>query len=133
MNASTTAKQRLGVLFFSLGLLLTVDTGPGLAQSLTTGGVSGNITDATGAAIPNASVTLTDLDNGSAQSVLSNGSGEFRFSLLKPGRYTVSASLAGSPVLFNDEFRDVPEPETILYVPVAHWSDGSAAPLIASH
>lgn len=34
----------------------------------------------------------------------------------------------GSPVLFNSDFRDVPEPETIFMVPVAYWSDGSAAP-----
>jgi hypothetical protein len=38
------------------------------------------------------------------------------------------ADLAGSPVLFDDEHRDVPEPETILMVPVSHWSDGTAAP-----
>jgi hypothetical protein len=37
------------------------------------------------------------------------------------------ADLAGSPVLINDEYRDVPEPETIFMVPVSHWSDGSAA------
>jgi hypothetical protein len=38
------------------------------------------------------------------------------------------ANLAGSPVVFNDEYRDVPEPETILMLPVFHWSDGTAAP-----
>jgi hypothetical protein len=38
------------------------------------------------------------------------------------------ADLAGSPVLFDDEHRDVPEPEIIYMVPVSHWSDGSAAP-----
>ena len=38
------------------------------------------------------------------------------------------ADLAGSPVLFNDEYRDVPEPETIFMVPVSHWSDGTPAP-----
>jgi hypothetical protein len=96
MNASTKAKLRLGALLFSIfGVLLSVSAVPSLAQSLTTGGVSGNITDATGAAIPNATVTLTDLDNGSAQTVSANGSGEFRVSLLKPGRYMVSATLAG--------------------------------------
>jgi hypothetical protein len=96
MTASKNAKLRLGVLLFStFGVLLTVGTVPSHAQSLTTGGVSGNITDATGAAIPNATVTLTDLDNGSIQTASSNGSGEFRFSLLKPGRYTVSTTVAG--------------------------------------
>jgi hypothetical protein len=38
------------------------------------------------------------------------------------------AGLAGSPVLFNDEYRDVPEPETIFMLPVFRWSDGDAAP-----
>ncbi len=42
------------------------------------------------------------------------------------------ADLAGSPVLFDDEHRDVPEPETIFMVPVFHWSDGTAAPHQAS-
>jgi hypothetical protein len=38
------------------------------------------------------------------------------------------ADLAGSPVLFNSQNRDVPEPETIFMVPVFYWSDGTAAP-----
>jgi hypothetical protein len=37
------------------------------------------------------------------------------------------ANLPGSPVVFNDEFTDVPEPEIIFMVPVARWSDGTAA------
>jgi hypothetical protein len=49
------------------------------------------------------------------------------------GEASWGANLAGSPVLFNDEFRDVPEPETIFMVPVAFWSDGSAAPQMAGH
>jgi hypothetical protein len=38
------------------------------------------------------------------------------------------ADLAGSPVLYNDQYRDVPEPEIIFMVPVFHWSDGTPAP-----
>jgi hypothetical protein len=100
MNASRNAKLRLGAMVTVLpavfvGVLLTVGAVPSQAQSLTTGGVSGNITDASGAAIPNATVTLTDLDNGSVQTASANGSGEFRFSLLKPGRYILSSTLAG--------------------------------------
>jgi hypothetical protein len=38
------------------------------------------------------------------------------------------ADLAGSPVVFNNDARDVPEPEMIFMVPVFHWSDGTAAP-----
>lgn len=38
------------------------------------------------------------------------------------------ANLPGSPVALDD--REVPEPETIFLVPVAHWSDGTAAPIL---
>jgi hypothetical protein len=38
------------------------------------------------------------------------------------------ADLEGSPVLYNNENRDVPEPEIIFMVPVFHWSDGTPAP-----
>jgi hypothetical protein len=38
------------------------------------------------------------------------------------------ADLAGSPVLFNDQYRDVPEPENIFMVTVFQWSDGTPAP-----
>jgi hypothetical protein len=37
------------------------------------------------------------------------------------------ANLPGSPVVFNDEFTDVPEPAIVFLVPVAKWSDGTAA------
>ena len=38
------------------------------------------------------------------------------------------ADLPGSPVLLNTTYEQMPEPETIFMVPVARWSDGSAAP-----
>src|SRR3984885_10139898 len=41
---------------------------------------------------------------------------------------TWGADMAGSPVLYNDLYRDVPEPETIFMVTVSEWSDGTAAP-----
>ncbi|MBV9300981.1 MAG: hypothetical protein JOY62_00150 [Acidobacteriaceae bacterium] len=50
------------------------------------------------------------------------------FHVPRTGEASWGANRAGSPVLFNDQSRDVPEPETIFMVPVAYWSDGSAAP-----
>ncbi len=38
------------------------------------------------------------------------------------------ANLPASPVVFDTSHRIVPEPETIFMVPVARWSDGTAAP-----
>jgi hypothetical protein len=37
------------------------------------------------------------------------------------------ANVICSPVVENDEYRDVPEPETIFMVPVGQWSDGTPA------
>jgi hypothetical protein len=55
------------------------------------------------------------------------------FHVPKTGESSWGADLAGSPVLFNDEYRDVPEPETIFMVRVFHWSDGTPAPHQAFH
>jgi hypothetical protein len=49
------------------------------------------------------------------------------FHVPKTDEATWGADLEGSPVLYNDENRDVPEPETIFMVPVFHWSDGTPA------
>ena len=67
----------------------------GRAQSLISGDVEGAITDASGAVVPNASVTLKSTDTGSTQTTASNASGAYRFTLLKPGHFTVSVSLDG--------------------------------------
>ena len=65
------------------------------AQSLTSGGVTGTVTDPSGAAVPNANVTLKNNDTGATQTTTSNSTGAYRFSLLNPGSYTVSASAQG--------------------------------------
>jgi hypothetical protein len=37
------------------------------------------------------------------------------------------ANLPHSPVLVDTDHQEVPEPQTIFFVPVSHWSDGTAA------
>ena len=39
------------------------------------------------------------------------------------------ADVAGSPVIYNDEYQDMPEPETIFMIPVSRWSNGTVAPM----
>src|SRR5580693_5796610 len=65
------------------------------AQSVVTGGISGSITDQTGAVIVGAKITLTETASGEAQTVTSSSSGIYGFSLLKPGRYTLSVTQQG--------------------------------------
>ena len=65
------------------------------AQTVTTGQITGVVTDPAGATVPNTKLTLTSDATGEAQTGTSNGSGEFRFSLLRPGSYTLVVSAAG--------------------------------------
>jgi len=65
------------------------------AQSVTSGDIVGLVTDPSGAVVSNASVTLKSQENGSTQAQSTNSRGGYRFSLLLPGRYTVSVAVAG--------------------------------------
>ncbi len=60
-----------------------------------TAGVQGSLQDPSGASVPNATVTLTNVDNQVSQTTTSDASGVFRFASLSPGSYTVTASAQG--------------------------------------
>src|SRR6266852_3020416 len=64
---------------------------PALAQGETTSAIVGSVTDPTGAAIPAATVTATNIENGLKRSVKTDDSGRFSFPQLKPGTYSVKA------------------------------------------
>jgi hypothetical protein len=64
-------------------------------QTITSGTVVGSVTDATGAVIPNASVTIRQAESGTVLTTRTNESGQYRFPFLKPGEYIVSAEAAG--------------------------------------
>src|ERR1700719_997525 len=64
---------------------------PALAQGETTSAIAGSVTDPTGAAIPGATVTVANVDDGLKRSVKTDDSGRFSFPQLKPGVYSVSA------------------------------------------
>src|SRR5215831_11317558 len=89
--------NKLIFVFLAMAVLVgcTLATIPALAQSLTTGDITGIITDPSGAVLPNAPVTLTNTQTGTTSTLKTNASGSYRFSLLDPGTYTVSASLQG--------------------------------------
>ena len=65
------------------------------AQSLQTGDIQGTVTDPSGAVVPGATVKLRSLSTGAAQTTTANGTGDYRFTLLKPGQYAVSATETG--------------------------------------
>ena len=65
------------------------------AQSETSSALAGNVTDASGAAIPAATVTAIDIDKGATRTGLTDASGHYLFSQITPGTYQVSAAATG--------------------------------------
>ena len=62
---------------------------------VTTGDIVGRVTDATGATVPNANVTLVNLDTNISRAIPSNESGDYAFNLLQAGRYSVRVEKSG--------------------------------------
>ena len=74
--------------------LLLVALPPAFGQ-LTTADIVGTATDATGAVVPNASVTLTNLATHDQRTANTNQSGDFTFTLLPAGHYTITVKASG--------------------------------------
>lgn len=99
-------------MFVMLPVLLSLSA-VAFGQSLTSGDISGTITDASGAAVPNATITLTNRDTGAKQNTTSNSTGSYRFSLLNPGNYTVSATSSGFATVEHQTVVAVGEASTV--------------------
>ena len=80
------------LLFASAAIFLA--TGSLHAQSIY-GGVRGSVTDASGAAIPNAKVTLGNDGTGEQRFANTTTAGEYTFNQVIPGAYTVSVEAQG--------------------------------------
>ena len=72
-------------------LLLTLPAG---AQTAVTA-LHGSIVDQSGAALPNAHISITDPDSGFRAERLSSAHGEYAFDQLTPGRYSILVSAPG--------------------------------------
>jgi len=81
----------------SLALLLTLATTSNLclAQTASTGALSGNVTDPNGAVVAGAKVTATNEATGEARTAISDADGSYRIPLLNPGLYHVEVSNSG--------------------------------------
>ena len=66
---------------------------------VSTGSLGGRVTDQSGAVVPGASIAVRNLATGVQQSAETNSAGLYRFPVLVPGSYSITASLKG--------FRDV--------------------------
>src|SRR5215813_11491388 len=84
------AARMLSVLLFVLSLVLPILAG---TQAVT---IHGRALDPQGVVLPGVTVTVKGFD-GAAQSAVTDGDGQYQFSLL-PGRYSLSGQLPGFSV-----------------------------------
>ena len=87
------------VLIASFHLRLPATTA---AQGETTSAIVGQVSDATGAAVPKAIVTVTNKGTGSKRAASTDDAGRFNFPQLKPGVYLVRVEAEGFEPQQND-------------------------------
>ncbi len=75
--------------------LLSIFAIHSFGQSITSGDVTGTVKDPTGAAIPAAAVTLTNVNTNATQRVTTNADGSYRFAFVPPGTYKLTVSANG--------------------------------------
>jgi hypothetical protein len=75
-------------------VILLVASGT-LAQSTTDGAIAGTVLDPSGAAVPNAKVTVKNHGTNAEETVTTDNTGYFRVGKLQPATYTVSIEVQG--------------------------------------
>ena len=97
-------KIGIGQLALLLGAAL-LPLGPQAMAQAVFGSIFGTVTDSSGAAVPKATVTVTDVAKGTSVTVTSNDSGEFSAEHLIPDTYTVKVEISGFK---SFEQKDIP-------------------------
>jgi hypothetical protein len=97
----TTKTYRFTTFLCGLMMMLGLFTGFGIAQTVT-GSVTGEISDSTGAVLPNAHVVAENVDTGVKTTASTNASGVYNLLFLPIGRYKVTVTAQGfSPQAFS--------------------------------
>src|SRR5438046_3402094 len=83
--------------FSRVAIFLTMLVLPAVlhGQGTDLGSIRGDVTDASGAAVPNATVTITDLATDSRITVKTSQTGEYEANGLRSGAYKVNVAAAG--------------------------------------
>jgi outer membrane receptor protein involved in Fe transport len=92
LGQSISRARRL--MFFSLSLCLLLTAGAAVAQR-STGTIMGLIKDSSGAVVPGAVLTVRSPDTGLVRTTTTGSDGSYRFPALPPGKYDVTAEMAG--------------------------------------
>src|SRR5580692_9952386 len=87
-----------------IGALCLLGLSPALF-SQTTSGLTGTVTDMSGATMPGAKVTLTSTETGAQRETRSNEAGAYDFSALQPGSYRLTFQKEGFAQVTSAEIR----------------------------
>src|SRR3981081_2260298 len=71
----------------------------------TTGNIEGRVTDPNGAAVPAVTITATNHETGLTKSASADEGGNYRLTLLPPGKYRVTST--GAPRFAGADFENV--------------------------
>src|SRR5471032_962841 len=77
-----------------LPALICVSAAPALAQAASAS-IAGTITDAQGGVLPGVTLTVRNAESGTVRTSVTEGDGKYRVPGLNPGRYNLTAELAG--------------------------------------
>ncbi|HEY2546606.1 MAG TPA: carboxypeptidase-like regulatory domain-containing protein, partial [Candidatus Acidoferrum sp.] len=89
-------------MFVFAGLLALFSPQATFSQGETTSAIIGQVSDASGAAVPGATVTVTNRETALKRSAKTDDSGRFSFPQLKPGTYAVKVEAEGFAPQQND-------------------------------
>ena len=87
-------RMRLRTFVFLAAALLILASGGAVWSQSVQGVITGTVTDPTGAVVPNATVTITNVGTNISQNTTTGSDGSYRFALVPPGTYTVEIKAA---------------------------------------
>jgi hypothetical protein len=102
MPLAIASKLAASIYIVLVVLFLTLLPGEALAQGETTSAIIGQVSDASGAAVPGATVTIHNTETGLQRIATTDDSGRFNFPQLKPGTYSVNVKAQGFDPQQND-------------------------------
>src|SRR6202050_688493 len=86
------------------------------SQGETTSAITGQVSDATNAAIPDATVTITNRENGLQRVLKTDNEGRFNFTQLKPGAYMVKVEAEGFDPQQSDTVSGLGQKQTVNFI-----------------
>jgi len=88
-------RSRLGGWCVAIAIACLISLAPRTGFAQASAGITGTITDPSGAVVTNAKVTITNVQTSVAASTVSSSAGTYSFKGLLPGQYTVSVDAPG--------------------------------------